>query len=309
MADEAGGTGSQLSAAEEALVRAGSATRTTETRVGTLVQDMKRQRFRSIAAQLSRVQEALTSSLPRQEDLAEQVRAARKRADGVTDSMSPQGVIDALSPLVAELTSASTGTFGIMQELNKARQLVQAALKGGVPGPLVGEITTIIRALGQANTRLKAAKESTEKKIAEARRTGTLPSANSLPSKLSPLQEDDARTGTPEPAPSERPGERVAQAEHTDDSSLEEYRGEIIRKAPKVKDSVQNVVNITKIGLNRPTGQHVGAAPGVQLGGASTPVPAADLVTGVVAGAAMIGEITRQIKRRVRKRRESDADQ
>ena len=224
--------------------------------------------------------------------------------------MSPQAVIHALSPLVGELTAASTDTYGVMLELNKARQVVQAALQGGQPGPLVAEITTIIRTLGQANMRLKAAKESTEEKIAEARRTGTLVSG-SLPSELSPSQEVAARTGVPEPAPSERPGERVAKEEPDDLSGLENYRRKAVRKASTISDGARRGHDFLQQGIRlRPTGQQIGAPPGPAVGQNSVPAPIGDLLTGAIAAGAMIGELARFIIRQSRQqRKDHDADQ
>lgn len=82
---------------------------------------------------------------------------------------------DAIASLVASmemLDRVHRGIGNVMRTLDRAKQLVEVALKGGQPGPLRARLDVVRQTLLTVVTHLNEAKRHTDEAVAQARATG-----------------------------------------------------------------------------------------------------------------------------------------
>lgn len=112
-------------------------------------------------------------------------------------------------------------------------------------------------------------------------------------------------TGAPDTPYNERTGERTF-TEKDEDSAAEAFRAEMVRDGGDISEGLHKGVDFLRAGLGvRPTGQHTGSPPPPTATSEWTPASAADLLMGVVAGGAAVGEVVRWHVRRSRKRKDT----
>jgi hypothetical protein len=114
------------------------------------------------------------------------------------------------------------------------------------------------------------------------------------------------------PTHNERAGARVYKETPDAKSSGEKYRDEGIRNFGKTADAAKNVTTMVREGMGspRPTGQHTAAPRGDDYYAQKPPGAAStDPVVGAAAGAFMVAETIRAVRRaRARRRKERDGN-
>lgn len=121
---------------------------------------------------------------------------------------------------------------------------------------------------------------------------------------LAPPDQREPMTGTPETPYHERPGQRTF-SEKDEESAAEAFRGEMVRDGGDISQGLHKGVDFLRAGLGvRPTGQHAGTPPPPAATSEWTPASVGDVLMGVVAGGAAVGEVVRWHVRRSRKRKD-----
>lgn len=225
--------------------------------------------------------------------LAGDVTEVERRATPITDETIPGDVIAGLTPVLHDSQRDTARVRAILTGLHRLSELVFRTLKGGSPDGLMARVNLARTAIQRAGRGLNAAITATEAALQRARDSGTR-SGGSLPVGLPRDAESDAHTETPSPPPAERAGSRVV-TEEPNLSGAESFRRAGARRAGDVSDAVGDFTSALRQGWHlKPTGQHVGRPPsGPGIGPAHVPAPWGDMMTGVAALGAMVGEVIR----------------
>lgn len=256
MADEVAGN---LASAGRHLAEASDAAANTRRNVEEVAAGIARDGFPGVAKNLGRAE----PQVRRVSTMLDGVRATVTAADGdaatVTDTSTPDEVIEHLGSVVDSCGDALDLLDAAMAETVAARTHIAAALHGGSPEQFLAELDNIHDLQRDGATSVGAAKTTAESAIAKARAIGATPG---LPA---PPTTTRAHTGPPLSPAEDRPGaQSVAEPEVT---PRRRRRGErahgarILNKANEKADGLaksgqacgQDIMNI----LSRPTGHAV----------------------------------------------------
>jgi hypothetical protein len=132
-----------------------------------------------------------------------------------------------------------------------------------------------------------------------------------LPLELARQREVDGHQGTRLPTHEERPGARVYKETQEPKDSGDRYRAEGIRNFGKTSDAVKNVTTMVREGLGSPgpTGQHTAVPRGDYYAQQPPGAASTDPVVGAAAGAFMVAETVRAVRRaRAKRKKEHDGN-
>lgn len=232
---------------------------------------------------------------------SKEVTALQRRAAPITDETIPTDVISGLTPVLQGAQHGRSRVLSLLNGLHRLSELTFRALKGGSPGGLLARIEAVRTSVQKAGRGLNAAVDAAESAIQRARDSG-VGSGGGIPAGLPHETESGARTSTVEPAPSERAGSRTVD-EEPELSEAASYRRNMVRKAGDANSAIKNVTSIVREGWGlKPTGQHVSRPhDGPVVGPTHAIAPWGDILTGVAALGAMIGEIVRLSRRKGKK--------
>lgn len=113
------------------------------------------------------------------------------------------------------------------------------------------------------------------------------------------------------PTHEERAGARVYKATQEPKDSGEKYRTEAIRNFGKTSDAVKNMTTMVREGMGspRPTGQHTTVPRGDYYAQRPPGASSIDPVVGAAAGAFMVAETVRAVRRaRAKRKKERDGN-
>lgn len=113
------------------------------------------------------------------------------------------------------------------------------------------------------------------------------------------------------PTHEERAGARVYKEAQNPKESSERYRAEAVRNFGKTGDAVKNVTTMVRDGMGspRPTGQYTAAPRGDYYAQQPPGAASIDPVVGAAAGAFMVAETVRAVRRaRARRKKERDGN-
>lgn len=236
--------------------------------------------------------------------LAREIGQHATTATTVTDTTEPDQVIATLTPVEHALGTLAAHCLAGTQRCTDLATLAARNLAGAKPEWLVEQATTAGTAFTHARRDLDTATTLAADAIHRARQAGTDDAATPL---IPRDRETLAYTGMPEPAPEERAGAKTFNAKSDFESDAEAYRRDMVSNSGDISDLAQNVGNAVRdaLAMKPPTGQNVGAPDrGLHVEPVPLAAPVGDIVTGIVAAFAMIGEGIRQAVRHSRKRKQ-----
>jgi len=126
--------------------------------------------FRGVAELVGQVRQRVNRIRQAQAALVATVTPISDTVRRVTDGINPAEAVATLEPAAQQISTASTNTSAMLPEIDRLKTDIEAATKGGQPGPLIA----IKHALAHAAGSLDTAKRRTDQTISEALQLGTL---------------------------------------------------------------------------------------------------------------------------------------
>ncbi len=124
--------------------------------------------FTGIASRMTRVRTAIQELHGQIGGVAAAVETARAPVRQASEQVSPQDAIRVFAPVVQQIVDVRTAAAGVVVKVGEVRTLVVAALRGGVPGPMLGRLDAIGQVMDAVVQRCGAANQHIETALAEA---------------------------------------------------------------------------------------------------------------------------------------------